>query len=54
VLTFTTELGPPQWYAITGPDGEELSDRWQEALDMKELVRSIWRRLESEMPAAVE
>src|SRR5581483_297819 len=24
-LIFTTELGPP-WYAITGPDGEELSD----------------------------
>jgi sugar phosphate isomerase/epimerase len=26
-LTFVTELGPP-FYAMTGPDGQELSDRW--------------------------
>jgi sugar phosphate isomerase/epimerase len=52
VLTFTTELGPPHWYAITGADGEELSDRWAEALSMKELVRGIWSRLERETPAA--
>lgn len=43
VLTFTTELGPPHWYAITGADGEELSDRWQEALQMATLVRELWQ-----------
>ena len=42
VLTFTTELGPPFWYAITGPDGEELSDRWAEAQQMAALVRGLW------------
>jgi hypothetical protein len=51
LLTFTTELGPPRWYAITGPDGDELSDRWAEALAMKDLVRSIWARLEAESTA---
>ncbi|WP_370552509.1 sugar phosphate isomerase/epimerase family protein [Conexibacter sp. CPCC 206217] len=48
VLTFTTELGPPQWYAITGADGQELSDRWAEALSMQQLVRDIWARIERE------
>jgi hypothetical protein len=41
VLTFTTELGPP-WYAITGADGLELSDRWQDALELAELARRLW------------
>lgn len=50
-LTFTTELGPPGWYAIIGPDGRELSDRWAEAIAMKELVESIWERLEAESSA---
>ena len=44
VLTFTTELGPPFWYAITGSDGQELSDRWSEALQMAEIVRDLWKR----------
>lgn len=43
ILTFTTELGPSYWYAITGPDGDELSDRWQEALQMAALVRELWQ-----------
>jgi hypothetical protein len=47
VLTFVTELGPPS-YAITGPDGKELSDRWEEALQMKDMVRALWNRLERE------
>jgi hypothetical protein len=42
-LTFTCELGPP-WYAITGPDGSELSDRWEEALAMADLARSLWNQ----------
>lgn len=45
-LIFVTELGPPNWYAITGPDGHELSDRWQEALLLKDHVSAIWDRLE--------
>lgn len=44
---FVVELGPPT-YAIQGPDGEEMSDRWAEALMIKERVEGIWRRLERE------
>ena len=47
-LVFTPELGPPEWYAMTGPDGEEMSDRWDEALQLRELVRDVWQRLEAE------
>ncbi len=47
-LTFTPELGPPEWYAMTGPDGVELSDRWEEALLLKRLVQEVWGRLEEE------
>ena len=50
-LVFVTELGPP-WYAITGADGQELSDRWQEALLLKDHVRDIWARVESARPNA--
>jgi hypothetical protein len=46
-LVFTPELGPPQWYAMTGPDGAEMSDRWEEALQLKDHARSIWARLTS-------
>ncbi len=42
--TFLCELGPPP-YAITGPDGLELSDRWAEALEMRERVTAIWAGL---------
>jgi hypothetical protein len=40
-MAFTVELGPPP-YAITGPDGAELSDRWDEAVLLKDLVRERW------------
>lgn len=40
-MIFLTELGPPE-YAITGPDGFELSDRWEEALKIKGWVEEIW------------
>ena len=46
-LTFLCELGPKE-YAITGPDGYELSDRWEEAKMMMAMVRALWKRLENE------
>ncbi|MGL4966759.1 MAG: sugar phosphate isomerase/epimerase family protein [Inquilinus sp.] len=49
-LTFLCELGPKE-YAMTGPDGAELSDRWQEALLLKDMIRSLWRRIEHEEQA---
>ena len=46
-LTFLCELGPKE-YAMTGPDGYELSDRWQEALMLKDMVRDLWGGIEAE------
>ena len=43
-FTFLCELGPPE-YAMTGPDGYELSDRWQESLLMKDQIRALWQSL---------
>lgn len=40
-LIFLTELGPPE-YAITGADGFELSDRWEESLTIKAWVEDMW------------
>lgn len=40
-LVFLCELGPPE-YAMTGPDGVELSNRWDEALTIKARVEKIW------------
>ena len=44
-LVFTPELGPREWYAMTGPDGNELSDRWDEALQLKAVAQEIWDRV---------
>ena len=44
-LTFLCELGPPS-YAMTGADGYELSERWEEALQMKQMIRELWHRVE--------
>jgi hypothetical protein len=41
VLTFVCELGPKE-YAMTGRDGYELSDRWEEAKLLMKLVRDVW------------
>ena len=46
-LTFTTELGPPQWYAISGPDGDEMSDRWEEALQLKAEITELFGRIDT-------
>ena len=41
---FVCELGPPE-YAMTGPDGREMSNRWEEAQLIKTWVRQIWDEL---------
>ncbi len=41
---FLCELGPPE-YAMTGPDGREMSNRWEEAQLIKTWVRQIWDEL---------
>ena len=33
---------------MIGPDGLELSDRWQEALTIKSRVRCLWEALEQQ------
>jgi len=43
-LNFLCELGPKE-YAMTGPDGYELSDRWEEALSIRDAVQRIWTAL---------
>ncbi|HSD68974.1 MAG TPA: hypothetical protein VLB07_05440 [Woeseiaceae bacterium] len=46
-LVFLCELGPPP-YAITDGQRRELSDRWQESLQIRRWVQEIWSSLEAE------
>ena len=41
VMPFTSELGPPR-YAITTPDGQEISDRWQQSLVLRDIAQDAW------------
>ena len=39
---FLCELGPPE-YAMTDSNGKELSNRWEEALLIKNWIEKIWK-----------
>jgi len=43
-LSFTCELGPKP-YAITGRDGNDSTDRWQESLLMRQVVQQRWDKV---------
>jgi sugar phosphate isomerase/epimerase len=52
LFPFCSELGPPNYYAITRRDEEgqehEVSDRWQQALLFKRIIEEQWKQARSE------
>ena len=48
-LNFLCELGPPP-YGITGADGYELVDRWEQALLLKRRAQELWAKVGNESP----
>lgn len=46
---FLCELGPPE-YAMTGPDGREMSNRWEEALVIKGWIEAMWADIGQSKP----
>ena len=49
-ICFTCELGPKP-YAITGRDGNDTTDRWAEALLIRDWAQALHRRIEAESAA---
>lgn len=47
-LVFLCELGPPP-YAITDVRQQELSNRWEESIQIRDWVRKMWAELEGEL-----
>ena len=50
-LVFLCELGPPP-YAITDGEQQELSNRWEESLQIRSWAQKIWAELDAESPTA--
>ncbi len=46
-MVFLCELGPTP-YALTDQRGHELSDRWQEALQLKRWAEQVWLELDQQ------
>lgn len=43
-LSFTCELGPSP-YSITDHNGQDITDRWQESLMLKNMAEDIWQEI---------